>query len=70
MIVRALGRLASVSFTAGGYLQGGQIDAEVLEDGSKHNGGHDELARLGGAGALDVRNQKHLKMLEAWMSAR
>jgi len=70
MIVRALGRLASVSLTAGGYLQGDQFDSEVVVDCAKHNGGHDELASLAARGALDVRNQKHLKMLEAWMSAR
>lgn len=70
MIVRALGRLASVSFASGGYLQGGQLDSGVVEGCSKHNGGHDELANLAASGALDVRNQKHLKMLEAWMAAR
>lgn len=70
MIVRALGRLASVSFTAGGYLNGGQFDPEVVEGCTKYNGGHDELASLAARGAFDVQNQKHLKMLEAWMAAR
>ncbi len=70
MIVRAVGRLASVSFTAGVYLHEDRFDSEVADGCSRHNGGHDELAHLAATGALDVQNQKHLKMLEAWMAAR
>ena len=70
MIVRAVGRLASVSFTAGVYLHEDRFDSEVADGCSRHNDGHDELAHLAATGALDVQNQKHLKMLEAWMAAR
>jgi|ADurb_Val_03_Slu_FD_contig_121_88663_length_1768_multi_3_in_0_out_0_2 hypothetical protein len=70
MIVRAVGRLASVSFTAGVYLHEDRFDSEVADGCSRHNGVHDELAHLAATGALDVQNQKHLKMLEAWMAAR
>jgi hypothetical protein len=70
MIVRSVGRLASVSFTAGVYLNEDQFDFEVVDGCSRHNGGHDELANLAASGALDVQNHKHLKMLEAWMAAR
>jgi len=69
LIIRATGRLASVSFTAGVYVNGGQFDSEVVEGCSKHNGSHAELANLAASGALDVQNQKHLKMVESWMTA-
>lgn len=69
LIIRATGQLASVSFTAGVYVNGGQFDSEVVEGCSKHNGSHAELANLAASGALDVQNQKHLKMVESWMTA-
>ncbi|MGE5843967.1 MAG: hypothetical protein ACM32K_03620 [Syntrophaceae bacterium] len=69
MIVRAVGRISSVSFTAGVCVNDGQFDAEVVEGCSKHNGKHAELAGLAASGALDVQNQKHLKMVESWMTA-
>ncbi|HNQ02064.1 MAG TPA: hypothetical protein PKN59_07210 [Syntrophales bacterium] len=70
MIIRAIGRLASVSFAAGVCLDGGEIESELLEGCSRGDGRHDELAKLAATGALDVQNRKHLKMLEAWMAAR
>ena len=69
LIIRAIGRLSSVSFTAGVCVDGGQFDAEIIEGCSKHNGSHAELANLAASGALDVQNQKHLKMVESWMTA-
>jgi len=70
MIVRALGRLASVSFAAGGCLDAGNLESEVLEGCPERSGRHGELASLAAQGALDVTNQNHLKMLEAWMTTR
>ena len=69
MIVRAIGRICSVSFTAGVCVNDGQFDVEVIEGYSKHNGKHAELAGLAASGALDMQNQKHLKMVENWMTA-
>jgi hypothetical protein len=70
MIVRAIGRICSVSFAAGVRVNDGQFDAEVIEGCSKHNGKHAELAGLAASGALDMQNQKHLKMVESWMITR
>jgi len=68
LIVRATGQLASVSFTAGVCVNDGLLDAEIVEGCSKHNGKYAELAGLAASGTLDVQNQKHLKMVENWMT--
>ena len=70
MIIRSVGRLAAVSLSSGICLNDGQLDSEIVEGCTKHNGSHAELAHLAATGALDVQNQKHLKMVEAWLSAR
>ena len=46
----------------------GQFESEIAESCSKRNGKHAELADLAASGALDVQNQKHLKMVESWMT--
>jgi hypothetical protein len=69
LIVRATGLLASVSFTGGACVNERHLDAEIVEGCSKHNGKYAELAGLAASGALDVQNQKHLKMVESWMTA-
>jgi hypothetical protein len=70
LIIRATGRLASVSFTAGSYLSDDHFDSEIVEGCSKHNGKYAELAGLAASGSLDVQNQKHLKMVESWMTTK
>ncbi len=70
MIIRAIGRLASINLAGGFYVNGGLFESEIVESCSKHNGTHAELASLAAKGALDVQNQDHLKMVESWMAAR
>ena len=70
MIIRSVGRLAAVNLSSGICLNDGHFDSEIVEGCTKHNGSHAELAHLAATGALDVQNQKHLKMVEAWMTAR
>lgn len=69
MIVRSVGRLAAVNLSGGVCLNDGQFDSEIVEGCTKGNGSHAELAHLAATGALDVQNQKHLKMVEAWLSS-
>ena len=70
LIIRATGRLAAVSFAGGVCVNDGHFDAEIVEGCSKHNGTHAELANLAANGTLDVQNQKHLKMVESWMTTK
>ncbi|HET6488473.1 MAG TPA: hypothetical protein VFG28_01835 [Syntrophales bacterium] len=69
MIVRAIGRLASISLSGGVYVSDGLFGSEIVESCSKRNGTHAELANLAIKGILDVQNQDHLKMVESWMTA-
>lgn len=69
LIIRATGRLASVSLTAGLYLSDDHFDSEIVAGCSKQNGKYAELAGLAASGTLDVQNQKHIKMVESWMTS-
>jgi len=69
MIVRAIGRISSVSFTAGVCVNDGQFDAEVVEGCSKHNGKHARACRTCRKRLPRRADQKHLKMVESWMTA-
>jgi hypothetical protein len=68
MIIRAVGRLVSISLSGGVSVNDGDFESEIVEGCSRHNGSHSELANLAASGALDVQNQKHLKMVESWMT--
>jgi len=68
MIIRAIGRLASINLSGGVYLNDGLFESAIVESCSKRNGTHAELANLAATGALDVQNQDHLKMVENWMT--
>jgi hypothetical protein len=69
MIIRAIGRLASVNLSGGVYVTDGLFESEIAGSCSKRNGTHAELANLAARGTLDVQNQEHLKMVESWMTA-
>jgi hypothetical protein len=68
IIVRAIGRLVGISLSGGVYVNDGHFESEITEGCSKRNGRHTELADLAASGALDIQNQKHLKMVESWMT--
>lgn len=68
IILGAVGRLASVSLSAGIYVNDVHFDSEIIEGRLKHNGNHAELSSLAAAAALDVQDQEHLKMVESWMA--
>lgn len=69
IIVRAIGGLAGIRLSGSVYVHDGQFESEITENCSKRNGRYAELADLAASGALDMQNQKHLKMVESWMTA-
>jgi hypothetical protein len=68
ILIRAVGRLASIDLSGGVHVNDGHFDTEIAEDCSKQSGIHAELAGLAASGALDLQNHKHLKMVESWMA--
>jgi hypothetical protein len=68
VIIRSVGRLASIGLSGGVCVNDGHFDSEIAGDCSKRSGTHAELAGLAASGALDLQNQKHLKMVESWMA--